>query len=190
MDINFEELRAEYETGTETYAELAARTGADEKQLRRVARAERWNARRRAYRREVADKAVGKAAERESDRLACVMNAVGGVSALMTSLTEDKKLFYRFQVKCKQKLPGENGEPVEKVWAEEQELRTPDIHAVREYLAALKQLTDLIRELYDIPTAEGKLNRRLLKQKLAAAEAGGKQSVRVTLAPELEELGG
>lgn len=186
---NWEALRAEYETGTDTYETLAEKNGLPAARVRARARAERWNAARKQYRKQVAQSAVGRCAETESEKLACVLAAVSGISGVIAQTAADEKQFFRYQVKCKAKCAQADGEPVEKVWAEEQELQTMDIHAVKDYLSALKQLTELIRELYDIPTAEGKLNRRLLKQKLKSAETAKNGKLQVVFAPELEEFG-
>ena len=65
----------------------------------------------------------------------------------------DEQQFYRSPVRCKEKLPPDDqGRVLERQWDEEVISQKVDTKALKDMTAVLADLTELVRELYRIPT--------------------------------------
>lgn len=151
--IDWDAIRQEYVTTSKS-----CRVIAEEHHIvwghvsRRCARGG-WVEQRAEFRRTVADKAIKKAAEKESNRLAkliCAADTAGDVATM--GLRRISRAL----------------EALEECEPEERELfrADADSKAARDYTAVLKEIIGIMRDYYDIPTPAEREERELAREKL------------------------
>lgn len=138
-----------YVTGKCTYAEVAERGGMAERTVRSYGANHQWGKKRREFQRRVADLARERTAEAAADRLATLREA--------TDIAAEK-------AKTALELMGSD--------------TPPDTQGIRDIARALKDLTQLTRDFYNIPTEMQRETMRLTRERLEldrakqGAEAG------------------
>lgn len=159
--INWQAIQHEYVTATDvsvSYRALAQKYNIPLPTFNRIAIREEWNKKRQKYKRDVVNKAVSQACKREAGKLAKVMSSADKLSATIDQVFEDVDQFHRYIVN----EPGEDGGTV----ATEKTYKKVDTRAIRDITASLKDLTAVIRNVYDIPTLQEEQARLIAIERL------------------------
>lgn len=189
METDWQKMRAEYVAGTDTYAQLAEKYGVHKNSVVRHGKEERWQDQRRAFRQSVATKAIGKARERQAEKLERLMTAADAMVEIVEKITADKQQFFR-QYEVGQTKDEETGRL--HAVALEYVTRKADMKALKNATSALNELTKAVRNLYDLPTGEESRRRKLEERKMRlmerreGAEVAGSGGV-IEIARVLEE---
>lgn len=167
MKIEWDRVRVEYVTGKATYKELGEKYGVSKVSVGKRAKAEKWVAQREAFRKSVASKAIVKKKERESEKLARLMDAADNLTDAVQRITADRQQFFRG---VQLAAPEKNEEGSLEAMALEYVTRKADMKALASAAKALNELTRAVRNLYDLPTGEEQRNRKLAERKMRLAE--------------------
>lgn len=159
-------LKTEYASTDITYRQLAEKYQISVSSVARHGRQEDWPALREQFKHKVITKTVNKAANRAADKLSTLIEATTKAAEKTLGILSDEKQLYRHLVVTEEK----NGQTassrvVEKVF------KKADTKALRDLTASLKDLTGLMRDFYDLPTAGEKQARRLANERLKLDKA-------------------
>lgn len=128
-------IRNEYITGRESLEKLAKKNEIPVRTIKDRCRKESWVEERKKYRAQVAQKASQKTAKKEAARLAKLRDVAEDVADLISEDVERMQELHK-----KRKI----------VTAE-------DVKMIKDLTAALKNIADIMRDVYDIPTIREKL---------------------------------
>ena len=180
--VDWEAVRLAYISTVKSYRQVAREMGVSYSKIRAHGKDEDWPAQRVAYQREAAERAIASGIAQEADRLGKVINAMADV---IEGVFEDGQQFHRHLVPLRQ---GKDEETVERIFDK------VDSRAIKDLTGALKDMTQVLRNLYNLPTqAEAEAQRiaaeRLkLEQRRLDAESGTDKSIKVVLADGWEEM--
>lgn len=151
--IDWDAIRQEYVTTKKSCKKIADEHGIECTRVSRRCAAYGWVKQRNDYHKKVADRAIKKAAEKESNRLArliCAADTAGDVATM--GLRRISRAL----------------EALEKCEPEERELfrADADSKAARDYTVVLKEIIGIMRDYYDIPTPAEREERELAREKL------------------------
>lgn len=190
--FDWKAIKTEYITTDVSQQQLADKYGVSARHLSRMSVEEGWVEQRRRYVEKTVAKSVEKACERDSGRLAKLMDTTGMAVDVVTKAFEDAEQFNRYIVERREKYATPrpaNDDPAceelldERQWAEEQTFRKVDTKALKDMTAVLKDLTALMRDFYNIPTPAQAEAQRIAAERLeldrAKAEANGDGADRV-----------
>lgn len=151
------QMRTEYVTGSMSYSDLAKKHGVARSTIAKLARREGWVQERAQYRTRVVTTAVSKRARADSDKLARLMAAADRACVHVDELFADPDQFRRYVVQ-----EGEDGDyhSVERVFDKR------DAAALRNAVAALRELTTEVRDLYRLPTLQQEQAQEIAVQRL------------------------
>lgn len=191
MSADWRAIKTEYVTGAESYRAVAARHGLSVSTLSKVAKKENWQKQRRQYGDKVAtqtEKAMcARASAREVKKLCGLQQAADRLTERINALFSDAEQFNRHIVT---RSDGGGGS-----FAEERVFLKADTKAIRDLTASLKDLTAVVRNLYNLPTAQERtamdiaLERlRLDQAKAVAGEVDEKETGVVALAALTEVM--
>lgn len=128
-------IRNEYITGRESLEKLAKKYEIPVRTIKDRCRKESWVEERKKYRTQVVQKASQKTAKKEAARLAKLRDVAEDVADLISEDVERMQELHK-----KRKI----------VTAE-------DVKMIKDLTAALKNIADIMRDVYDIPTIREKL---------------------------------
>ena len=174
-ETNWEIIKTEYITTDISHRKLASKYSVPLSNIQRRSKAENWVDCRSQYKAKVTSKTLEKSANRESNRLAKLMDVTSKAIDVVVNAFDDKEQFNRYIVERKEKyaLPdmGEDDEENSKLiserqWSEEQIFKKTDTKALKELTAALKDLTGLMRDFYNIPTPAQAEAQRIAAERL------------------------
>lgn len=162
------EVKTAYITGKESLQKLAEKYGISLRTIKDRSRKEKWVEERKKFRTKVAQKTAQKTAKKETRRLAKLQDAAEDIAELIRQDVERIK---------KQR--------------EEVAFLTPeDVKMIKDLTVALKNIADVMRDVYDIPTIREKLMQMKYedyKKMLAEMEKGGEEGLLMLAAPLEEE---
>lgn len=175
--INWEEMEAKYVTGSQSYKELARLYGVSVGAAEKAGREGGWVAKRAKWRQEVASRAMDLAADLAANKLSRLMEAADcAVEALCRAMADEKQLYtYLVERSEKYSAPIEvDGKQVmERKWTEPMVTAKLDTKALRDLVAALRELTAITRDLYDTPGYLAREQNRRANEKLALDKQKG-----------------
>lgn len=192
MDIiNWEEIKAVYVSTDQSTKALAQKYGVSLTGIQRKCSQEGWVAARLAFRAQAAAKAVDRAVDNEADRLARIIHAANSMVEVIDAVYSDPKQFYRHVVTdtLSDECGGKDVVTCEKVF------KAANTKAMRDMSAAIKDMTNVMRNLHNLPTqAEVEAQRiaaerlKLEQRKVDAAEKADQvdKSIVVKLEGDLE----
>lgn len=133
---NWSRIRSAYVTGEMSQREVAKKYGVSESQLAVRASNEGWVQMRREHRRKVEEKARQKAAEKKASAMAAQLVDIGTASENLAAL-------------------------INEISADANKLRVgrtkkPDTKAIRNLTGSLRDLVDVLRDVYELPTLQDK----------------------------------
>ena len=190
-DIDWQAIRLKYITGRMGYKPLADAHKLRYSVLQRRATAERWPAQREEYRKQAADKAIERELENEVDRLATLIRVANHMQDVIANIDKDPDQFHRYLVQDEIYDP-ECDTPLKTT--EERVFKKLDTKAVRDIVAAVKDLLYIVRNLHGMPTqAEAEAQRvaaeRLkIEQAKADADTNTDKRIEVVLSEDMEEF--
>jgi len=182
--IDWLPIKTEYITTHVTYRQLSEKYGVSIAQISRVSNKEHWTEQREQHAEKCFTKSEEKAANKEANRLARLMDATSKAIGVAMEAFEDDQQFNRYIV-YESPLPGTSE-------ARERVFEKVDTKALKDLTGVLKDLTSLMRDFYNIPTpAQAEAQRvaaaRLeLDQKKAAADSND-EGIKVVISEEAED---
>ena len=147
--------KTEYVTGEESYQKMAARIGCAHRVLAERAQKDGWVQARREYRAKIAKLAVEKAAKREAGKLDHIMAAADNMAMILEELSDGS---HRFM--SRNYITSADGETMEVV-------ETVNARDIRDFTTAIRDMTYVMRNIYDIPNAMQKQKMRIEEERWA-----------------------
>lgn len=191
VKADWPKIRAEYiEDGNITYNELAAKYGLTKTTLYKRARAERWVEARKKYQKKVMRKSVEKMAAKKSTvvakELLKLQSAADKMANVLDSVMQNTEQFYLHM--------NTRGEGAGVFYTECTKEEKADTKAIKDLASALKDMTFVLRNIYDIPTIQEreamKIAAARLEMEKAKADTGPEEDAGtgvVVLAEVMEE---
>lgn len=183
--IDWKGVQTEYITGDLSLPKLAKKHNLSLSTVQVRCRQEGWVAKRREFKQQAVAVAVLGAVNDEADRLGKIITSAQRMSDVIESVLEDTDQFYRHVVQ--DEIGGEKT-TIEKIFEK------ADSKAIRDMTSALKDMTLVLRNLYNLPTqAEAEAQRiaaerlKLEQQKAAAADNPDK-TINVVMSGGWEDL--
>ncbi|MDO4486043.1 MAG: hypothetical protein Q4C46_05535 [Bacillota bacterium] len=158
-------LKTEYVTTRLSLKELAEKHGIRYRTVADRSRKEGWVADRKEYLEKVTQKAVSKAATKQSNALAKELSAANAISELIISALRDPEQFQRHLVQMREKEGKE-----ESWWVEEKVFNKFDMKSLKDAAQALKLVEEMKRSMDNILTMEQKNREEREKRKLDIEE--------------------
>ena len=157
-NVNWEQIKFEYVTTDVSQRELSRKYGISLSTIGHRSKVEGWVSERERYRGKVATKTLNKTAERESNRLARLIDTTNRAVGVVEKAFADEQQFNRYVV-SEATVPG-CSEVSEKIFAK------VDTKALKDLTAVLKDLTGLMRDFYNIPTPAEAEAQRIAAERL------------------------
>ncbi len=179
-----QKLEKAYVTGDMSYEALAKEHGLEGTALRNLGRQAGWHKKRLAYRREQ------KKPSGEGD-LQTLMDTAVMLCQVLEEMVRDSDQFHLHLRTVRTKSKDENGETVEDSVPETIWLDKVDISAVQVVSKVLRELTDVIRDIKELPTQAQKHAQKLAEEKMELLREQSEQTVTgygIQLSQEVEEL--
>jgi len=148
---NWDELKTEYATTDISYRELSEKYGIPLKTLADSGRKNDWVNARRQVRNKVALKTTQLAIDERAKHLANIASSADKMANVIHSVMDDTEQFFR---------------RIDMTTGEEKISKKVDSKAVRELTAAMKDLTAVLRNVYDIPTQAEQVSMELARERL------------------------
>ena len=181
-------IKAEYVTGKMSYRKLAEHWGVSFRTLSDRGTREQWGEERKKYRENVTNQTVQKITARAStlntNKLQSLQESADKMSDVLAHVFNDAAQFYRHIVQVRK---GENWDSCERIFDK------VDTRAIRDLTASMKDLTYVLRNIYDLPTKQEQtamdMAAERLKMDKAKMEGGPDTSETgvVEIAPVLED---
>lgn len=184
MAPSWEAIKTEYITGTISYRKLAAKWGVSFRTLAERAKREQWNALRSQHQTDIvtrtAQMVIDVTSATHAGRLFELQQAADKMAKAILSIFNDEAQFNRYIVGKEEKV-----------------FQKIDTRAIKDLAWALKDLSCVMRNVYDLPTAQERqamdiaTERLKLEQKKAdAVTVEDSETGVIELAPVLEVAGG
>lgn len=160
------EIKNAYITGKESLNKLAERYGIPLRTIKDRSSKERWVEERKKFRTDVAQKASQKTAKKEANRLVKLRDVAEDVADLI----------------------GQDVERLKRLRERSKTVTAEDVKMIKDLTVALKNIADVMRDVYDIPNIREKLMKAKYddyKRMLAEMEKGQEESL-IVLAETLE----
>lgn len=146
----WEELKSEYATTDISYRLMAKKYGMSQSTVSKMARLHGWTEERANYRQNLVTKTVEKITEEKVNHLAGIARSADKMASTIERVMEDTDQFFR-------RIDSFGGEHVS---------AKADTKAIKELSAAMKDLTAVLRNVYNIPTEAESLSMQLARERL------------------------
>ena len=161
--VQWSRIRQAYVQGNVSYKELAKRHKVSESTLNKVAQKEKWYQQRKEWRKKVAAEVDARACTREADKLAAVTVAADKMGQTLEKIMGDERMLHMHMAVTRDM---DGAEAIE-----EKELEMYNADTIRTLTKALKDMTDVLRNLYGIQTAGEKEAARIAAERLELEKA-------------------
>jgi hypothetical protein len=155
-------LRAEYISSGLSYGELAQKHGISKSAIGKIGKREDWPRLRAEYLAEASKRALEDGVEYEVDRLKKIMQAATAMSDVIAGIYADPQQFYRHLVQ--DKFVNDDGGmdivTVEKIY------KKADTRAIKDLTGAMRDMTLVMRNLFNLPTQAEKEAQRIAAERL------------------------
>lgn len=179
--IDWTAIKAEYITGTISYRKLADNWGVSFRTLSDRALREGWKEARDKHRNNVVEKTVQKVASRKAtttaNKLCDLQEAADNMGRVIAEIFADSEQFHRHIIQTRD---GDNWNAAERIFDK------ADTKAIKDLTGAMKDLVAVMRNIYDLPTAQEQAamdiaaeRLRLDKAKAEAEQNTGDDEVKV-----------
>lgn len=148
---NWDELKTEYETSDISYRDMAKKYNIPLNTLNDAARKAKWVEARKQYRQLVCAKTRELASDEKASKLAGIAFAADKMSDVIQKVMQDSDQFFR---------------KVDMTTGQEVVGKKVDSKAMRELTAAMKDLTAVIRNVWNIPTEAESVSMQLARERL------------------------
>lgn len=189
--VDWSEIRLAYITSIKSYRQIAKDHKVPIGSVQKIGKEENWPALRQEYREKAAMIAIENEVNNEAERLSKIIKAANAMSDVIEGIFKDKDQFYRHLVQDEVYDPDSDC-PVKTT--EERIFKKVDSRAIRDLTGSLKDMTMVLRNLYNLPTqAEAEAQRiaseRLkIEQMKANAENNVDKRIEVILSADMEEF--
>ena len=191
-DVDWAQVQSEYIAGTMSLQKLAAKYKVGYKAIAERSSAGGWKRQRDKYRRDTCARAVKQLGDKHVRKIARELEGLAFVSeklsGTMQRAMEDSDQFNRHLVQEKsiRKDGGADVLTVERVYDK------LDARALRDFTAALADLTKTMRNLFELPTDAEREQRQMARERLdmdrrKAEDAAGAGEIRVVIEPRAQE---
>lgn len=178
---DWKRIKTEYITTDTSYRKLAAKYDVPMSTLTRIAIKEKWVEARERYKNKVVTKTVEKMAAKEANKLAKLRTMTDSMVDVVEGIFNDPEQFHRHLVQTR------DGQ----IWdVEERVFKKIDTKAIKDITAALKDLSTILRNVYDLPTVQEQAamdnaasRLQLDRDKAAVGQADDSETGVVMLAP-------
>ena len=167
-----ESLAMEYICGKDSYRQLAKKHGLPVRTVEKWGKSGQWVQKRMEYRSEARHSA-------ENGPLRCLMESADQMCGTLGKLMADGEQFHLHLSERKEKVKTDQGES-ERRYVEQVRLEKADTKAMRDMVDVLKDLTAVVRDLYELPD----LSLRYRMQKDEPTDS----TVEIGLSPEISEF--
>lgn len=148
---SWDDLKSEYATTEISYRKMAEKYNMSASTITKMAATHKWSEARKSYRSKLVAKTVEKAVEEKSDKLALIARSADKMGEVIQKVMDDEDQFFR--------RLNENTQ-------EEYRTKKVDSRAIRDMTAAIKELTAVFRNVYNIPTEAENLSMKLARERL------------------------
>ena len=185
---DWEAVQAEYIGSEISLRDLGKKHGIPRSTMERRCTSGGWVAKRKAYKQKAVEQAVADCVDVEAERLGKIIVSAQKMADVLEGVFNDNKQFYRHIVTDTFISDGGDKE----ILTVEKEFEKADSRAIKDLTGALKDMTLVLRNLYNLPTQAEREAQRIaaarlaIEQRKADTEAGGEDSVEVVLG-ELED---
>lgn len=162
MLIDWEAIKTEYVTGSASLRSFAERYGITRQAVENRSRKEGWVAMRKAFRQESVETAIAEHVAVEAERLSKIIASAQKMADVLEGVFEDKKQFHRHIVT--DTFIGEDGG--KDILTVEKEFDKVDSRAIKDLTGALKDMTLVLRNLYNLPTQAEAESQRIAAERL------------------------
>ena len=179
--IDWTSIKSEYITGNISYRKLADNWGVSFRTLSDRAVREGWKEARDAHRNNVLEKTVQKVASRKAtttaNKLCDLQEAADNMGRVIAGIFADTEQFHRHIIQTRD---GDNWDAAERIFDK------ADTKAIKDLTGAMKDLAAVMRNIYDLPTAQEQAamdiaaeRLRMDKAKAEAEQNTGNEEVKV-----------
>lgn len=140
-NVDWNAIKTEYITTDTSYRRLGKKYGIDYKMIGRHASRDGWVKAKEEWCAQTLNKVLNKAGDDEADRLSSVRRAAVRMAGILEKATEDKSCFFNNEGKLSSR-------------------------AMQQAVSALKDLTAILRGLYDLPTGAEKQAQQLARERM------------------------
>lgn len=186
-EVNWDAVRAMYVTTTMSLRDVANRHGLKLHTVETRSRKGGWVAARMAWRARAAAEAMDRSIDGEADRLAKIIHAANSMAEQIDGVFDDPEQFRRHVVV--DTVANDDGS--RSTLTVEKQFAAVNTKAMRDLAAAIKDMTQVLRNLHNLPTQAEQESQRIAaerleldKRKAAAAEAA--QQVDKSIVVKLE----
>lgn len=166
LDVNWDEIKVAYIKSGLSYRKIAAKYGISFSTVQQKGVSEGWTKQKKEYKSRLIEKTVQKMIEKESEkqanRLQKIQVSADKMADVIERVFDDTKQFYRHLVTTMK-----DGEM-------SVECRTEakvDTKAIRDLTSSLKDLAIVLRNVYDIPTAQERAAMEIATERLKLDQA-------------------
>lgn len=188
--IDWGPIRTAYVTSIKSYKQIAEEFGITHAAILKKGREDGWVEQRRSFREKAAEKAIKGEINTEAKRLSKIIHAANKMADVIDGIFTDPEQFHRHIV-TDTEIDEDGGKTILTV---ERVFDKVDTRAVKDLTGALKDMTLVLRNLFNLPTqAEAEAQRiaaerlEMDKRKLDAENSTDK-TIRVVWDDGLEEL--
>lgn len=201
MAFDMDEIKSEYITTDISLAKLAEKHGCTKSLLAKRSTAEKWVEERKRYRRNVVSKTVESRAREDANHLSELLGAAEMITGIAVDALTNSRHLYTYQVERRERytvpIDSESGDiwsedtdgvPIaERQWTEDRVSDAINTRALKDLASIVKEMTGLLRDFYDLPTAAQREQRdinlarlRMDEKKAEAGEANGNITIVVS----------
>ena len=186
--IDWNAIKAAYVTGAKSYRQLAKEYDVSNSKVCEHGRLEDWPGLRKEFREKAALKAIENEVDREADRLGKILQAANAMSDVIQGVFEDTAQFHRHIVT--DTFISEDGG--KEILTTEKQFEKVDSRAIKDLTGALKDMTLVLRNLYNLPTQAEAEAQRIAAERLnmdkrkMEAESNADKKIVVKLEGDLE----
>lgn len=148
---NWDELKTEYTTTNASYRDIAKKYGLAPSHVCKMGKEGNWVEAREQFRAKISAKTIDLAVNERAKHLTSIASSADKMANVIHSVMDDTEQFFR-------RIDINTGE--EKI------SKKVDSKAVRELTAAMKDLTAVLRNVYDIPTQAEQVSMELARERL------------------------
>lgn len=183
--IDWGAIKAAYVTSTKSYKRIAAEFDTPFRSVAQRGKADGWPALRKAYQEEAACRAIAGEVDNEARRLGKIIEASNAMSEVIVGVFADAEQFHRHIVQDKN---GDDMTTTERIFEK------VDSRAIKDLTGALKDMTLVLRNLYNLPTQQEREAQRIAAERLNLdkrkidAENGIDKTIRVVMEAGWEDL--
>lgn len=161
--IQWGRIRYAYVSGNYSYRDLAKKYSVSMSRLSSVAKNENWRMKRKQYRDKVGTAALSRACARDAEQLADKLDnlraAADALGEQLSKIASDPEQLFRHTAVIKV-------DPFKEIIGEKR-LHAANPVMIRALAGSLKDVSTVIRNLYDLPTAQEKAAQDMAEQRLA-----------------------